>query len=257
MPNQRQNATPELNLLHKLESAYSALSLVVQDPVVIPNPDFDPEAGNPIVRVQGASVDISRIYFYADDDRGEEVVRRRIIEEGEDIKEALIRHDVMCRTFQDIDEDLSLKDREAIINQVRLLCDKIDNYGRFVRQHKERLGESSFLDFPRYHGGNFSYRKRTRPVATVIEKSKGVIKADFHDENVEALVHTLRPYNPEVTYRGLDAEVRDLKVLLNSFRDSRKPIWRSIYAGDPSGSYDGAIDLTKMLLREHLGFDVN
>jgi|SRR3989338_7688877 len=240
----------DLNILAKLESMYSALSLAVQDPVVIPNPEFAPEEHKRL------PVDISNVYFYVEEKAGEEIVRERIKVAGDDIRESLMRHQEMCNAFQEIDESLARKEREITGNTITDLCDRIGSYGGFVLGHQHRFGEKAFLQFPHYGGDNISYRRRNVPDAAVRSRSEDIIQVDFNEKTVDQSIRLLTPFNIKANYDGLKLETRELRRLTVLFRLSKGPLWAGVYTGHPDASYTKNIGLTKMLLREHLGFEV-
>ncbi|MBI2449134.1 hypothetical protein HYV49_02450 [Candidatus Pacearchaeota archaeon] len=215
-----------------LDSAYRALSLSVQDPVIVPN--LDVLADDPKI-IERLPIDITRIYFYASD-YGEEIVRKRI----EDCPDVIWRnyrmHKGMFHSFQRIDKFAKQENRRQVMSYSQSLCEKLSEYGEFVRGHQENLGVKSFLSFPNFKGGVFTYR---RPV----------------------VIH-LPNFNQEKSYEGLINEIDKFTDVMNNFSLEGRLKIHNVYSGLDSGeghddgSYRATISLTKMLLKEHLGFDV-
>lgn len=239
----------DLSVLSRLESAYHALSLAVQDPVVIPNPEFDPK------KHERLPIDTSYVYFYVEKDAGVAIVKRRISVAGKDIKESLQQHQEMYGVFGEIERRLTIGDREEVNNLIGGLCNKINSYGNFVLEHQRILGEEAFLEFPHYMGGNIGYRRRTVPSARVVSNSSGVIQVDFSERTVDQSIRSAQSFNIDGSHDGLKFETRELIKSMASFKLGRGPLWKEIYTGHPDHTYNKEIDLTKMLLKEHLGFE--
>lgn len=240
----------DLSILSRLESAYHALSLAVQDPIVIPNPEFNPKKHKEL------PIDTSRVYFYVEDEAGEEIVRKRISAAGEDIRKSLLFHQEMYGVFEEIKGGLATENREVVNDLIGKLCNSIDVYGNFVLEHQRRLSLEAFLGFPHYRGGNISYRRRTIPSARIVSRSDKIIKAYFNERTIDHSIRPIRQYNPDASYVGLGLETKELRKSMATFSISKGPLWKEIYTGHPDHTYDKEIDLTKMLLREHLGFEV-
>ena len=214
----------ELNLIANAFAVYKALALAVQDPVVIPNPQ-DIQEGEAI---NLSDIDTSHVYFYAEEDEGLEVMRERINYAGKDIKEAYKAHAKMEDIFAQL-EDCFVEEKVVMGNFLLkgLYNFNLKNYADFVKVHKEQFGEKAFLEYPYFRGGF---------------------------ESVGRNIVSISAFNPKRTYEDWIESVAKLERLHKDLIPSL--IWKEMRLDNRVGSYKEGLDLTKMLLKEHLDFDV-
>lgn len=112
----------DLKVFTWLDVAYRALSLAVQDPVIIPHIDVLADEPEMVERIP---FDITMIYFYADDEDGENTVRRRIRDYGEDIRQSYKMHQEMFDTFNRIDSSAENENRGEIKGHAESLCEQL------------------------------------------------------------------------------------------------------------------------------------
>lgn len=229
----------EIELFLSLDTTYRALALAVQDPVIISNREIDLENGrhramHAIVKDLDR-IDISRVYFYCEDDTGEAIVRERIANAAAHIRSAYKQHTQMYDTLRTLDDAITAKDRQRFKSTVQDLCSKLHAYGAFVADHQERLAERSFLAYPHALG---TYALRRPFIVSPVD------------------------YNPEQSHKGFHQETSALRGLADKLSLTGALPFEKVSTmtdtgqGWDDGSYRATIMLTKMLFKEHLGFSV-
>lgn len=229
----------DVKLFTRLDGAFRALSLAVQDPVVLSNDEIDLENGSD--RIAHAAlkkierIDISRVYFYCNDEEGETMMRERIQNYASDVRNAYKMHKAMYANMRDLDSAIDRQERRAFRLHAEDLCSKLHSYATFVADHIDRAAERAFLEYP-HSLGTYSFR--------------------------EPLIIPPFEFNPERSHGMLLEEVAKIRAFLDDFvRGSSIPFDRvstqtDTGSGWDDGSYRATIALTKMLLKEHLDFDV-
>ena len=229
----------DILLFTVLDRTYQALALAVQDPVIISNREIDLENGqhravHALVKDLDR-IDISRVYFYCEDDTGEAIVRERIANAAPHIRAAYKQHTQMYDTMRTLDDAITAKDRQRFKSTAQDLCSKLHAYAAFVADHQEQLAEHSFLTYPNALG-TYAYR---RP---------------FIVSPVD--------YNPEQSHKGFYQEISALRGLADKLSITgplpfeKVSTMTDLGKGWDDGSYRATILLTKMLFKEHLGFSV-
>ena len=131
----------DLKFFAGLASAYQALCTSVTVPVSVPSSFYSPS--------QGITA-LSHVYWDAADneDSAKEEMVRRIDLGRRDLLKHLKIHDSMRDEFFSIGEHTNTGNRNGVHSSVSRLCDGLSEYHHLVVNHKLRLGDSSFLDFP-------------------------------------------------------------------------------------------------------------
>ena len=160
-------------------------------------------------------------------------VRNR--EGGDDIRAHLRIHDDLLDNFYSVDEALKADNRAELVEAGRLVFKNLEEYGKLVGEHSNRLGERAFLSYPVCLPGHIF-----APVGT------GVIRG--------------KSFNPEQDARGLRRDITSgLTALENLTSHGAMFAEIGMYGSYDSGkgvfetSLRGRLELTKSLL-ERAGF---
>lgn len=237
---------PGMGYILALEGIYSALSLAVQDPVLIPNQDYDHRRDSKL------PLDTSRVYFYVEDERGRQIVQRRIDRSGEDICMAYRLHRTIEREFQTILDAGKSRDRRGIKQHTSSLCDILLSYRDFVRAHIEHQMKGAFIQYPSFLSKRFAYYQTTKVEAERKNLEDSVVMVDF-DETISENVAIIGPVNATQSYKEFTKEV--VTLLGHAYR--KGVLLLSEHIGSFASSYKESIDLMQMLMKEHFRFDVN
>ncbi len=243
-------ATTHHQLFSRLEGLYYALTLAVQDPVIIPNPEFDREKPNAL------PFDISKVYFYVDDERGSEIMELRLKTAASDITTAFRSHQQMSEIFSLLEQQARGQEKKEFAESITSLCTMVDAYASFIADHQQHLREKAFLDYPHYTDQHFSYRRQKKS-KTVRGSSEGnLVQIAVVEKVVSSSLDSVSYFNSEGSQRGIEREMQQFRVVLSDLSSFQGSLWSEIYTGHPDSSYSKRIELTKMLLREHFSFDV-
>ncbi len=236
-------------LFQRLEGLYHALA--VQDSVIVQNPDFKEE-------MRGAlPFDTSKVYFYVDDEHGEEIVRSRIETAADDIIHMYHQHKNMCMLFSLAEQNARQQDKQKFAENIESLCQKVENYSlHFIANHHQRFGRNAFLEYPCFRDEHLSYRRQIKRQAVRGSTVENVVQLAVVKKTLDSFLSGVAYFNPEGTPEGIKTEMRQFRKFLSGLPLERGALWTEIYTGNPDDSYSKRIELTRMLLREHLGFEV-
>lgn len=237
-------------LFQRLEGLYYALALAVQDPIVIPNPEFSPEADEIL------PFDHSKVYFNVEDEQGAEIMKTRLTRAAPDIIRAYHFNQGLSAIFSFIEENARQQQQANMVEGIESLCQNLESYSSFVTQHRQRCRENAFLEYPHFADKHISYRRQKRTEATRGSTEGNLVHLAVVDRTVDSTLANVAHFNPEGTSYGIEREMRQFRVLLSDFSSYRGPLWSEIYTGHPKSSYPQRIKLTGMLLREHFNFEV-
>lgn len=216
---------PDLEMYVALERLHYALCRSVQDPIIIANPQTAFEDQTVLAAMP---FDATEVYFYVEDE-GEGIVRERIERAGQDIKDAVQRHDVFLGNVNLIAWFAKEGDREGVAKSIRDLCQELQMYKDFVKGHQKGLGpQHYFLEYPHYRGGN------------MVQFPEGIVSLDS--------------FNPAKSYDGFEEGVEDLQRKLEAFRAEGFLPGATLFETNPQETLAEKIELTKMLLWEHFKF---
>lgn len=237
-------------LFSRLEGLYYALTLAVQDPVVIPNSELDKS-------MQGAvPFDLSKVYFYVEEEQGEELLRARISSAAADIVRAYRSHQKINETFLLMEQHSRRQEKKEFTESTTALCTAVDAYALFVTDHRQRLGEKAFLEYPRFTDQHLSYRqqKKSKLVRGISEGN--LVQLAVLEKIVDSRLSMVPYFNPEGSLPGMVEELQQFRRLLSDMSSYQGALWSEMYTGHPDCSYPKRIELTRMLLREHGGLEV-
>ncbi len=127
----------DFEFLWRLSSAYQAATLSAVDPVCVP------AQGNDLERSAFSHV------FYDCVDDGMDIMHKRIQIAEQDIRKHFELHKKMLEGFYSIDEAINASNRVRVLYIVKQdLCNRFMDCGRLVDEHRHKLGEESFLNYP-------------------------------------------------------------------------------------------------------------
>jgi len=224
-----------------LSPAYWALKLACQDSVLIPNSSYFPDLD------RFSPFDLSRVYFYAEDN-GESIVRERVKDHGTVIQEAYQRHMRMCEVFERLENALGNHRRQIAADAAEELCEYISSHGTFVA-----TARLPFLTFPSHRGCHYSLVEAVEDDVVLYEReSVAVINRD--PKRTGAVISRSADFNPKHDREGLEREVERIRRCLLQFRLGGREMITKIYNGMADHTYRKSLELTEMLLRKHIGF---
>ena len=216
----------EIEALLRLSSVYEACTLSACDPVSVTD-----------IKGLAGKHTFSHMFYDCTDpeERGIGTMDQRIREGGDDIRTHLRIHDDFLDNFYSVDDALKADNRAELVEAGRLVFKSLEEYGKLVVEHSNRLGERAFLSYPVCLPGHIF-----APVGT------GVIRG--------------KSFNPEQDLGGLTKELAEGTLALENFPLQGNGFGEiRMYEGYDSGegtfetSLRGRLELTKLLL-ERAGF---
>jgi hypothetical protein len=157
-------------------------------------------SANPVClwkRSEGADFDIRYPGMYYDacahEDLAKSTIRKRIDTAKKDIKEHYKLHKSFLDFFLKMDSAIVKNNREGFSELCDGMCDSVFDYIDLVKQHKERLGEDSFLFYPYCPPGHYFYILNGNKVGYCL-------------------------FNTRETYEEAGMEVRAIKNQLSDFK---------------------------------------
>ncbi len=236
-------------LFQRMEGLYHALARAVEDPIVVPNSEYQEEAQELM------PFDISKVYFYAEEE-GLEIMRSRINISAADLIRSYHAHKSMCRLFSLLEENASCQDAPQLLKNAESLCQEVEHYSSLIAQHQLRLGEDAFLEYPHFRERHMSYRNYTRREARRGTQEGNLVNLDVRTKIVDSTIGSVVHFNLEATPEGIARELHQFRALFIKLPACPEKLWSKIYAGNPEDAYQKKIELTRMLLQEHCGFEV-
>lgn len=216
----------DYEFLFRLESLNNALTLSVTDPVVIT--EYIP--GGDSVGELGTFWDC-----WENEDEAREIMKGRMSDAFRDIDKHIDLHRRMLNKFYSIQEAMNCQNRLRVSRETRGLCQEVSEYGDVVKDHRIRLKERAFLEYPRAQQG--------RLFALPVVNPRGGGRFAYLS------------FNPQVTKEGLEQELAIMGSLAFEFSSQARKI-PSVQIGeyDPGEgisdcSFRGRLALTEELFR--------
>jgi len=132
-------------LFYKLISLESALKTSVAQPISIPSS----------IPSYGDKLHIYSLMYFDCEDRGEEIMENRIKLYPNDIRNAILYHEIFLEKFDKIKTGVLDNNRENIGEEVEGLSVKLSDYLDLIKLHQVNTKPNHFLYFPTCMPGHF------------------------------------------------------------------------------------------------------